>query len=60
MIAYYITYNGEVRRYYYGKAKEKLFKTEKYGFINYFRDKYDALSVRDIIEANHPRAFLHI
>jgi hypothetical protein len=59
MIAYYITYDGGVRKYYYGRAKVKLFNTEKYGFINYFRSKYDALSMRDVIEANYPKAFLH-
>jgi hypothetical protein len=59
-MSFYITNNGEVRRHYNGKTKDKPFYTEKYGFINWFQDKYDAYMMRDIIEENFPRAFLHI
>ena len=57
-MSFYITYNGAVRRHYYGKTKDRPFNTEKYGFINWFANKYDAHMMRDIIEENHPRAFL--
>ena len=59
-MAFYITQNGGIRAYRRGKPREKPFKTEKFGILNWFSDRWDAHALRDIIEDRFPRAFLRL
>lgn len=54
-MAFFIGTNGKI--YKEGFDHDK-FDTEKYGILNWFKDRYVAYTVRDIIEEYNPTIFM--